>query len=368
MKKYFFTLILLVIASRPIWAGTVPPDSTIFPGLKGKQLIDSLRAHFKTSTCLSYNTARDKLYGEIDITADSLTCVYSGWTIHGGPTAAPRTWAGDNDINCEHTWCQMRLSSQSPDPTCDMNHIYGTEMQVNSDRNNSPFGEVDDNNSSVYWSRNNVRTQTKPGSNIDEWAEALLNTLFEPREIHKGQTARAMYYMLTMYQLADTLADSTWWQSQKDILYSWHCQHIATAREISRIHQIAAYQQNKPNPFVLDSTLIRRAYFPALGVEGGPDGREPIEGVRLYSNHPNPFSSSTSISFILPAEASTDFSVYDVSGRRVYGWTKNLKAGEHTLSWSGQNNKGQALPNGVYLLRLQAGGRPAGTGRMVLIR
>ncbi|MBT5955892.1 MAG: hypothetical protein HOG97_03925, partial [Candidatus Marinimicrobia bacterium] len=32
--------------------------------------------------------------------------------------------------------------------------------------------------------------------------------------------------------------------------------------EVLRTWAIAAYQQNKPNPFILDETLILRAYFP----------------------------------------------------------------------------------------------------------
>ena len=32
--------------------------------------------------------------------------------------------------------------------------------------------------------------------------------------------------------------------------------------EVIRTWAIAAYQQNKPNPFILDETLIIRAYFP----------------------------------------------------------------------------------------------------------
>lgn len=77
MKKLLITIVLLAVSAL-LQAGTVPPDSTIFPGLTGRPLVDSLRKYYKTVTVLSYNTARDKMYGEIDITADSLTCVYSG--------------------------------------------------------------------------------------------------------------------------------------------------------------------------------------------------------------------------------------------------------------------------------------------------
>ena len=48
---------------------------------------------------------------------------------------------------------------------------------------------------------------------------------------------------------------------QKDILKTWHTQDPANEDEISRTWAIAPYQQDKPNPFILDSTLINRAYF-----------------------------------------------------------------------------------------------------------
>ncbi|MDQ7798894.1 MAG: endonuclease [Candidatus Edwardsbacteria bacterium] len=230
----------------------------LFPGVAGKPLVDSLRKYYKTVTVLSYDGARDKMYGEIDIQGDSLTCVYSGWTISGGPTADPTAWATAGDINCEHTWPQSLLDSTKTES--DMHHLMPTEMQVNNDRGSSPFGEVDDNNSSVWWNRNNVRTQTKPISNIDEWAEALLAVEFEPREVQQGNTARAMFYVLTMYQLGDT--SDAWWTGQKYDLRSWHAGDPSDSLEKSRTWKIAAYQQNKPNPFVIDSSLVDRCYFP----------------------------------------------------------------------------------------------------------
>jgi endonuclease I len=363
VKKQLFTLVWLMTAASLLSAGTVPPDSTIFPGLKGKQLIDSLRLKYRNYSTLSYNSARDMMYGEIDITADSLTCVYSGWTIHGGPTAAPRTWTNNNDINCEHTWPQSLLDSTRFET--DMHHLYATEMLVNADRGNFPFGEITPAQAD-NWYRSNVILTTIPTSNIDEYARLITNTKFQPRAIQKGNTARSMYYVLTMYQLHDTT--TAWWTGQKNDLYDWHVADPADAREIIRTRAIAAYQQNKVNPFVLDSTLIRRAYFPALGVEGGSDNGELIKDVRVYSNQPNPFSVSTSIRFTLPSGAAAEFSVYDVSGRKVYSWTKNIGAGNHIVTWNGQNDRGQALSNGVYMFRLQANGKPFATGRMVLVK
>ena len=48
---------------------------------------------------------------------------------------------------------------------------------------------------------------------------------------------------------------------QKEVLKTWHEQDPANDEEFIRTWQIAFYQQNKPNPFILDETLIERAYF-----------------------------------------------------------------------------------------------------------
>ena len=49
--------------------------------------------------------------------------------------------------------------------------------------------------------------------------------------------------------------------SQKETLYEWHNSDPATNEEISRTWSIATYQDNIPNPFIIDNTLIFRAYF-----------------------------------------------------------------------------------------------------------
>lgn len=230
----------------------------LYPGVTGRALIDSLRKYYKTVTVQTYDTARDKMYGEIDIQSGSLTCVYSGWTITGGPTADPTAWATAGDINCEHTWPQSLLDSTKTES--DMHHLFPTKMLVNADRGNSPFAEIPDASTQYWYYQSLERGTSIPSSNIDAYAEVILNTSCEPREIQQGNTARAMFYVLTMYQLGDT--SDAWWTGQKYDLRNWHAGDPSDSTEKSRTWKIAAYQQNKPNPFVIDSSLVDRCYFP----------------------------------------------------------------------------------------------------------
>jgi|GEM_PF-1106611 len=265
MKLRIILVQLIAIIAGNVYAGIVPPDSTILAGLTGKQLIDSLRARYRPSHTIAYASepdVRDTLFGIIDQTAaDSITCVYSAYTIYMQPGQDPDDWAYSHDFNTEHSWPQSYLTSQSPDPTGDMNHLFPSDIEVNGSRGNYPFAEIPDAQTDT-WYYNNTSTASIPGSNIDLYGEYLSGVSFEPREQQKGNTARAMYYMLTMYQLSDT--SLSWWTGQRDILYTWHCNDAADATEIARTKKIAPYQSGKVNPFIMDSTLIRRAYFPSL--------------------------------------------------------------------------------------------------------
>jgi hypothetical protein len=81
----------------------------------------------------------------------------------------------------------------------------------------------------------------------------------------------------------------------------------------------------------------------------------PLGCVRIFSTSPNPVSYSCTIQYSLPFSYGR-ISVSDTAGREVASW--DCIAGEDTQSstWDGTDSNGEALPNGVYILRLTAGG------------
>ena len=88
----------------------------------------------------------------------------------------------------------------------------------------------------------------------------------------------------------------------------------------------------------------------------------------LDQNHPNPFNPQTTIRFALPAAQRVDLAVYTVDGKRVATLHEGrLEAGDHALTWNGRDERGRAMPSGVYLYRLEAGERVE-SRRMALIR
>lgn len=80
------------------------------------------------------------------------------------------------------------------------------------------------------------------------------------------------------------------------------------------------------------------------------------EEFTLSPNYPNPFNVSTTIEFSLPERADVEFKVINILGqiieRKNLG---NLEAGTYSLSWSGQDTRGNNLPSGIYFYQIIAG-------------
>lgn len=249
----FFTLFL----SLSVYAQT----DSIFPAKTGEALINSLQSDYSITFPLSYNVARDKMYGEIDNHDGKVTGVYSGFTV----TANTRSSVYAAGINAEHTWPQGKFNEASP-MRSDIHHLYPTKIDVNSARSHYKFDEIPDNNT-TKWFRGSSNQTSIPTSNIDEYSELLSETSFEPREDHKGNVARAIFYFWTIYQDRSEVADDeSFFTGMKDVLLTWHDLDPVDQAEVQRSLAVEKAQGNR-NPFIHDTTLVRRAYF---GAEGNP--------------------------------------------------------------------------------------------------
>lgn len=70
--------------------------------------------------------------------------------------------------------------------------------------------------------------------------------------------------------------------------------------------------------------------------------------------YPNPFNPSTSFTISLERAGSFRVDVFNVNGQRVKAFEGHAEAGTTTLSWDGRNDRGEPVPSGLYLYRLQA--------------
>jgi hypothetical protein len=79
-------------------------------------------------------------------------------------------------------------------------------------------------------------------------------------------------------------------------------------------------------------------------------------GLRVLPASPNPFARSTEISFSIDRATTVRISVYDVRGAKVSGMAaRPVTPGRQTWRWSALNDRGQALPSGLYLAVVEAG-------------
>lgn len=255
--KYIFLGFFLLFTS-------ISQAQILFSGSTGTTLQAELKSSYYPTFVYSYDRARDTLYARVDRIADSVECVYTGLKVgYLYSEGDASTVMQAKGINAEHTWPQSFYNSGKP-MVSDLHQLYPAWDIANSTRNNHPFAEVDD-NTTASWLYKGVVTTVKPSSDVIDLYAEYYNKSFEPRESHKGNVARTLFYFWTMYQSEtaiknDETDNAAWFNSMKSMLYEWHKQDPADQREIERSNYIATFQ-GKQNPFVHDSSLIFRAYF-----------------------------------------------------------------------------------------------------------
>ena len=80
------------------------------------------------------------------------------------------------------------------------------------------------------------------------------------------------------------------------------------------------------------------------------------ETFALRQNYPNPFNPTTTIEFDLPKESHVEIVIYNILGQKIITLLKSeLQAGTHTVLWHGEDNIGQSVSSGIYLVRMVAG-------------
>jgi len=78
----------------------------------------------------------------------------------------------------------------------------------------------------------------------------------------------------------------------------------------------------------------------------------------LDQNYPNPFNPATQIPFSLQKEGWVQLAVFNSLGQRIRTLVEgHRQPGVYQVRWDGCNDHGQPVAAGVYLYRLDAGGR-----------
>lgn len=193
-------------------------------------------------TQISYFLYKQTLMNQFEIKDTTngqsyVTCVYSGenkvfddpfdWTLTGYSRehTFPHSWM--------HTW--PADSPEQPEYT-DQHNLYPANLAgANSPRSNLPLGEVES------------------GTDVFTFLEGQVGMMngqmvYEPRDSHKGNAARAKFYMVVAYnfELAGDL-DSD--KQEEQLLKDWHFADLPDNYEIARNEYIFNQQGNR-NPFI----------------------------------------------------------------------------------------------------------------------
>ena len=259
--------LVAILLAAPVFA---QPQTVLYPGQTGAPLLSAIDADYSPALTLGYNPARDSLYAYEQRTDGELCGVYTRFCIQLTPGADPSTDAFNKGINAEHTWPQSMGAADEPSRS-DLHHLFPAKANVNSSRGNEPYGEIADADTD-RWFRGASDQTTIPTVFIDEWSERGPGR-FEPREDHKGNAARAVFYYRAVYPGQVTAYNSqSFFDTQADDLIDWHYLDPVDLEEYARSAWIAT-RQGTHNPFILDSTLARRAYtLTGSGEEGGATG------------------------------------------------------------------------------------------------
>jgi endonuclease I len=267
--------------------------------------------------------------------------------------------------NREHSWPDSWFNGASPMHT-DLWILYPTDAKVNGYRSNFAYGEVDV-PSVTSLNGSKLGSSASPG---------YAGTVFEPIDAYKGDLARGQFYVSTRYYGQDGSwagggsaegADILPWAISQFV--AWSNADPVSWKERMRNGAVYAIQGNR-NPFIDHPEFVTLVFDSAsvVGVGGGGNAGG-AKGVRLRANVPNPFVSTTSITFDLARSERVSARVFDVSGRLVRTLAAGdvMESGPHRVDWNGADDAGARVGAGLYFVRIDTGVDSA-TRRMVLAR
>lgn len=321
---------------------------SVSPELTSNQLITKLLEDFKPSKVLDYNNVRDTMFLKVDAVGDSLECIYTGMKLYlpkgQDPTEAVYMNGLPNGINTEHTWPQGLGATGAAQSN--MHHLYPSRVKTNSDRGNFAFGNIPDNETET-WYLKTTELSSIP-ANRDLYSEGIRGTKgkFEPRESVKGNIARSIFYFYTMYKDQADAIDPNFFQSMKNDICQWHYDDPVDQVEWERNQKIAYYQGDKLNPFVLDCSLVSRAYCNNIDqacelISSLTD----VEGITDFKIFPNPGKSTCFVNLNISKASPYHFIVKNMFGQSIFIRNVELHFGNNLLELDLQIEQ-----NGTYYI------------------
>ncbi len=126
--------------------------------------------------------------------------------------------------------------------------------------------------------------------------------------------------------------------------------------DLSYIYDAPGWSESEPTRVHLLANFL--GLVPVAGWGGCASATPPvvIRAALAVSSHPNPFNPSVTLEYALPASGAVAMKVFDARGRLVRTLIDGPVAqATGTVTWNGRDDRGAALPSGLYFVETRAG-------------
>ena len=254
ITRYLLLLAALTVAVQTALAAEPNNYYKSAYGLHDEPLMTALRNIIREHKQLSYNALWDAFKTTDTDAQGYIIDMYSNCKYRPDEHGGSAQNVGDG-FNREHSFPKSWFDDGYPMYT-DLFHLYPTDIKVNNQRSNYPFGECGANGTRLtykqWYGKGKLGKSTFGG---------YLDTVFEPDDEYKGDFARTYFYMVTCYKnelpkwsgsaqldynTNKYKAFSTW---SINLLVKWARLDPVSDKEIKRNDAVYGIQGNR-NPFI----------------------------------------------------------------------------------------------------------------------
>ena len=255
IAKFGLMLAAIVIAVQVAWAAEPINYYNNALGKSDEALMTALRNIIRTHKEVSYGNGLLNAFAIAD-TDDKgyIIDIYSNCRYRPNDNGSSASHVGEG-YNREHSFPRSWFGGEVSPMNTDVFHIYPTDIKVNSQRSNNPYGVCANGTRLTYGSyvaKGKLGSSTYPGYS---------GTVFEPDDEYKGDLARTYFYMVTCYKNElpswpgspnlnygqnKYKAFSTW---TINMLMEWSRLDPVSEKEIKRNDAVYGIQGNR-NPFI----------------------------------------------------------------------------------------------------------------------
>lgn len=277
MKKYFISTMVALIAFPAMLLASVPTGYyNAAQNKTGEALLTALYNIIKNHTKLSYSKVLSFMQAKDLDENNHIIDMYSNAVYGPNDNGTSASNVGEG-WNREHSLPKSWFGGSSSHPGyTDLFHLYPTDIYVNNQRGNLPFGECAN---GERLSNGNIVAKGRKGAST---RSGYTGDVFEPDDEYKGDFARSYFYMATCYN--DEIANWTQgnlggtrypvftdWTLQ--MLLEWHRLDPVSQKEIARNEAIysSEYQGNR-NPYIDYPELVEYVWGNMVGTNWTPGG------------------------------------------------------------------------------------------------